>query len=70
MEIAKAGTPAGLIGTTAFQNLALSEVSALGVVGLPFLVVDHPLGGERPEGIARRAHQAAEQLAALISVSR
>jgi hypothetical protein len=25
-------------------------------------VVDHPLGGERPESIVRRAHQAVEQL--------
>jgi hypothetical protein len=63
--MARAGTPAGLIATTAFQRLALSEVTALGVVGLPLLVVDHPLGGERPDGIARRAHQAVEQLLSL-----
>jgi hypothetical protein len=30
------------------------------------LVVDHPLGGERPEGIARRARQAVEQLQSLL----
>jgi hypothetical protein len=29
------------------------------------LVVDHPLGGERPETIARRARQAFEQLVSL-----
>jgi hypothetical protein len=28
--------------------------------------VDHPLGGERAEGVARRAVQAVEQLAGLI----
>jgi hypothetical protein len=33
---------------------------------LPVLVVDHPLGGESPEAIARRARQALEQLASLI----
>jgi hypothetical protein len=44
-------------------------MSSLGVSGLPFLVVQHPLGGERPESIARRAHQAFEQLAALIAAS-
>jgi hypothetical protein len=26
------------------------------------VIVDHPLGGERPEAIARRAEQALEQL--------
>jgi hypothetical protein len=55
-----------LIGTTAFQGLAVSEMAALGVTGLPLVVVDHPLGGERPDAIARRAHQAVEQIIALI----
>jgi hypothetical protein len=36
------------------------------VSGLPLLVIQHPLGGERPDAVARRAHQAFEQLAALI----
>jgi hypothetical protein len=44
----------------------VSELGALGVTGLPVLVVEHPLGGERPESIARRAQQAVEQLASLI----
>ena len=64
--MARLGTPAGLIGTTAFQGLAVSELAALGVSGLPLLVVQHPLGGERPESVARRAQQALEQLADLI----
>ncbi len=68
--MAKRGTPAGLIGTTAFQGLAVSEMGAQGVSALPLLVVEHPLGGERPEAIARRAQQAFEQLNALISGSR
>ena len=55
-----------LIGTTAFQGLAVSEMAALGVTGLPLVVVDHPLGGERPDAIARRAHQAVEQIISLI----
>jgi len=63
------GTPAGLIGTTAFQGLAVSELTALGAAGLPLLVVQHPLGGERPESVARRAQQALEQLGSLIGRS-
>ncbi len=66
MEIAKAGTPAGLISTTAFQGLAVNMLSSRGVTGLSLLVVEHPLGGERPEGVLRRAHQAAEQLGSLM----
>jgi hypothetical protein len=63
--LAKSGTPAGLIATTAFQGLAVSELGALGVSGLPLLVIEHPLGGERAEAIARRARQVVEQLASL-----
>ena len=63
--MAKLGTPAALIGTTAFQGLAVSELGSLGVTGLPLLVIQHPLGGERPESVARRAQQALEQLVSL-----
>jgi hypothetical protein len=34
---------------------------------MPLLLVDHPLGGERPEGVARRAVQAVEQLVGLVA---
>jgi hypothetical protein len=43
------------------------QLAARGVTGLPLLVVDHPLGGERLEAIARRAQQAAELLQSLLS---
>jgi hypothetical protein len=43
-------------------------MQSLGVT-LPVLIVDHPLGGESPEAIARRAQQAVEQLASLIGRS-
>jgi hypothetical protein len=36
------------------------------VAGLPLVVVEHPLGGERPEAIVRRAQQAVEQLLSLL----
>lgn len=63
--MAKRGTPSGLIATTVFQNLAVSEMAALGAV-LPLLVIQHPLGGEKPESVSRRALQAVEQLASLL----
>jgi hypothetical protein len=49
-----------------FQRLAVGEMSALGITGMSLLLVDHPLGGERPEGVARRAAQAVEQLVGLV----
>jgi hypothetical protein len=64
--VAKAGTPSGLIATSAFQGLAVHQLSARGISGLPLLVIDHPLGGERAEAIVRRAHQAVEQLTAIL----
>jgi hypothetical protein len=64
--LAKAGTPAGLISTTAFQNMALALMKGFGFTGLPLLVIQHPLGGENAEAVARRAAQAVEQLTSLV----
>jgi len=44
----------------------VSELGALGITGLPMVFVEHPLGGERSDGVSRRARQATDQLAALI----
>ena len=43
-------------------------MAALGVTGLSLLVVDHPLGGEKPDAVSRRAGQAVEQLASMLSL--
>jgi len=55
-----------LITTTVFQRLALGEMAALGASGLPLLVIQHPLGGEAPDGVARRVEQAVEQLGSML----
>ncbi|HSF06600.1 MAG TPA: hypothetical protein VLG10_12490 [Methylomirabilota bacterium] len=44
----------------------MRQLAARGVTGLPLLVVEHPLGGEHPEAIVRRAQQALEQLVSLL----
>jgi hypothetical protein len=64
--VARAGAASALIATTAFQELAVRQLAARRVAGLPLLVVEHPLGGERPEVMARRAQQAFEQLLGLL----
>ncbi len=45
-------------------------MAALGATGLPVLVIDHPLGGEGPDGVGRRVAQAVEQLATLLGPPR
>src|SRR5262245_16206967 len=44
-------------------------MGALGVAGLPLLVLEHPLGGERTEGVTRRARQAVDQLGKLLATA-
>ncbi|HKW94778.1 MAG TPA: hypothetical protein VJX92_23030 [Methylomirabilota bacterium] len=55
-----------MITTTVFQRLAVGEMAALGASGLPLLVIQHPLGGEAPDEVSRRAEQAVEQLRAML----
>ena len=62
MTLQRAGTPAVVVTTTAFETLAHHEAHTLGMETLPLLVVDHPLGGEpagadRDPGGARGARQ-------------
>ncbi|PYN45190.1 MAG: hypothetical protein DME00_22925 [Candidatus Rokuibacteriota bacterium] len=46
-----------------FQGLARSELSALGISGLPLVTIEHPLGGERREGdLARLARATTDWL--------
>jgi hypothetical protein len=40
-------------------------MQALGVA-LPMIAIEHPLGGERPDGVARRARQAVDQIRTLL----
>ena len=62
MTLQRAGTPAVVVTTTAFEALAHHEAHTLGMEDLPLLVVDHPLGGEPVERIEIRAARAATQL--------
>src|SRR5262245_3995568 len=39
---------------------------ALGVLGLPMVAIEHPLGGERTDGVSKRARQAVDQIRALL----
>jgi predicted Zn-dependent protease len=63
----KAGVPAAMVTTSAFHTLADNERRAKGVPDLPLLLIDHPLGGERIEGVTARAAQAVQALADAIA---
>ena len=52
-----------MITTEAFLALAENERIAKGVPDLPLLVIEHPLGGETLDGVARRAEQATRAIA-------
>jgi len=64
VTLQRAGTPAVVVTTTAFETLARHEAHTLGMETLPLLVVDHPLDGEPAERIEIRAARAAGQLLA------
>jgi len=57
-----------MITTSAFRTLAENERRAKGVPDLPLLIIDHPLGGETLDGVARRAEQAARAVAEALRV--
>jgi hypothetical protein len=64
VTLERAGVPAAVVTTTAFEALAHHEAHTLGMERLPLLVIDHPLGGELPERVAEKAARAVAQLAA------
>jgi hypothetical protein len=64
VTLQRAGTPAVVVTTTAFETLAHHEAHTLGMEALPLVVIEHPLGGEPAESVADRAARAVTQLVA------
>ena len=50
------------ICTDAFVGLAREESKNLGMPDLPLVIIEHPLGGEPPLAIQRRAEDAVGQV--------
>jgi hypothetical protein len=69
VTLQRAGTPAVVVTTTAFETLARHEAHTLGMESLPLLVVDHPLGGEPADRIETRAARAVSQLLARVGAA-
>lgn len=70
MELQRLGTAAGVICTTTFEDMARRAARALGMDGLPLVVIGHPLGGLRPAEVQERVREAAGRLAALMGAAR
>jgi hypothetical protein len=64
VELERRGIAAAVICTTTFEGLAARAAEALGVEGLPLVVIRHPLGGLGPEEVAARAREVTAYLAA------
>ncbi len=52
--------PTATICTDEFVSLGRAEAQALGMPGLPLVVIPHPLGGLRPEEVRARAEAAVD----------
>jgi len=63
VSLERAGTPAVVVTTTAFESLAHHEAHTLGMEDLPLVVIPHPLGGESPARVIEKAAAAVAQLA-------
>ncbi|MEK6712237.1 MAG: hypothetical protein AABZ64_16840 [Nitrospinota bacterium] len=62
MTIERAGIPTATFCSSAFAALGASERQALGMPGLPIVVVPHPVGGIPPEAARALADGAIEEV--------
>ena len=60
MELEKRGIPTVTICTDAFVGLAREESRNLGMPDLPIAIVEHPIGGLKPDQVTQRAQAALE----------
>ena len=54
MQLEKRGVPTAAIVTTSFTSLAQTYAKSQGLPGLPFVVVQHPVGGLQPDEASQR----------------
>ncbi|MCA9284263.1 MAG: hypothetical protein KDA22_03545 [Phycisphaerales bacterium] len=54
------------IGTTVFEDLLKLEAEQRGMPGLTYLLVEHPLGGIRPDAVRAKALAAVDALEAAL----
>lgn len=69
MELEKRGRPTAVICTDEFAILGQTEARALGMAGLPVVLIPHPLGSLQPDAVRERGRGAAEEIIAAYTSS-
>lgn len=59
--------PTAVICSDEFASLGRAESRALGIPGLPIAVISHPLAGNRPEEVRRKAAAVADEVMAILT---
>jgi hypothetical protein len=67
VEVAKRGTPALTICSTAFVTLGRAQARALGDASLPIAVVPHPFGSHTREEVREIARSCVDELVELVT---
>ena len=63
------GVPTVMVCTDEFSQLGRNEAESLGLPYLPIALVPHPLGGQKPEHIAKKAEFSVDQVVAIATTS-
>jgi hypothetical protein len=63
------GVPTVMMCTDEFSQLGRNEAESLGLPYLPIALVPHPLGGQKPEQIAKKADFSVDQVVAIATTS-
>lgn len=58
------------ICSTEFEMLGRAEAQALGLEALPLAMIQHPLGGLRPDAVEKRAHSVVDAVQELLVMPR
>lgn len=58
------------ICSTEFETLGRAEAQALGIEALPLALIQHPLGGLKPEAVEKRAHSVVDAIQEMLVTSR
>lgn len=70
MHLEAKGKPVATICTTEFALLAHSEAEALGMAGLPLVIISHPFSDLSPEELPSRVDEAVDQIIRVLSTPR
>ena len=67
MEMEKAGVPTATFCSSEFSALGANERTALGMPGLPIVVVAHPVGGIAPEEARALGNDAVDEVRRILT---